>query len=171
MSSTPLTIEQILTLLAEMPPRLATLTNGLQPAQLQTAPAHNGWSINDVLAHLRSCADVWGNCIGTILAEDTPTIRAMNPTTWITKTAYPEQDFRSSFHAYVTQRTALVAILEPLPPEAWSRSATVTGAGNVLVRTVQFYANWLATHERTHIKQIQRIVKVIPTDSSAATRE
>ncbi|MBX3065222.1 MAG: DinB family protein [Anaerolineae bacterium] len=40
--------------------RLATITDGLTPAQLHTPPAADEWSINDVLAHLRSCADVWG---------------------------------------------------------------------------------------------------------------
>lgn len=58
-----LTIEQVLTLLAQTPPRIAALTAGLTPAQLHTAPNQGEWSTNDVLAHLRSCADVWGNCI------------------------------------------------------------------------------------------------------------
>ncbi|MEO8955385.1 MAG: hypothetical protein ABI396_06075 [Ktedonobacteraceae bacterium] len=63
MPSKSLTTEQVLTLLAETPPRIAALTAGLAPAQLQTTPNHDGWSANDVLAHLRACADVWGNCI------------------------------------------------------------------------------------------------------------
>jgi len=45
-----------------------------------------------------------------------------------------------------------------LPPEGWSRAATVTGAGKVLERTVLFYAQWLARHERQHVKQVERIV-------------
>jgi hypothetical protein len=61
------------------------------------------------------------------------------------------------------QRTQLLAILELLPPEDWSRTATVTGAGKPLKRTVLFYAQWLARHERPHLKQIERIVKAILT--------
>ena len=83
MPSRSLTIEQILTLLAETPPRIAALTAKLAPAQLHTAPDPGEWSANDVLAHLRACADMWGNCIVTIIAEDTPTIRAVNPRTRI----------------------------------------------------------------------------------------
>jgi hypothetical protein len=45
-----------------------------------------------------------------------------------------------------------------LPIDAWSRSATVTGAGKVLERTVLFYARRLAGHERPHVKQVERIV-------------
>ncbi|MGI9058090.1 MAG: hypothetical protein ACR2H5_05890 [Ktedonobacteraceae bacterium] len=88
MPSKSLTTEHVLTLLAETPPRIAALTAGLAPAQLQTTPNHDGWSANDVLAHLRACADVWGNCIVAMIAEDTLTLRAVNPRTWIKKTYY-----------------------------------------------------------------------------------
>ncbi len=153
-----LTIEQVLTLLAQTPPRIAALTARRAPAQLRTAPNQGEWSANDVLAHLRSCADVWGDCIAAILAEDRPTLRAVNPRTWITKTDYLEQEFQPSLHAFATQRADLLAVLEPLGPEGWARAATVTGAGKVLERTVLFYAQWLARHERPHVKQIERIM-------------
>lgn len=53
-----------------------------------------------MLAHLRSCADVWGNCIAAIIAEDTPTLRAVNPTTWIKKMNYPELEFQPSLRSF-----------------------------------------------------------------------
>jgi hypothetical protein len=81
-----LPIEQILTMLAAGPSRIATLTGNLFPAQLHAAPDTDQWSANELLAHLRACADVWGDCIVTILAQDKPTIRAVNPRTWIDKT-------------------------------------------------------------------------------------
>jgi hypothetical protein len=160
-SSKSLTTEQLLTMLATAPPRLTALTDGLTSAQLDTAPTPGEWSATEVLAHMRSCADVWGNCIEVILAQTTPTIRAINPTTWINQTNYRDQAFHSSLQAFTQQRTDLLAVVEPLTPEAWSRQATITGAGKPLVRTVWFYAQWLATHERPHIKQIERIVKAL----------
>ena len=161
MPSKSLTIEQVLTLLAATPPRIAALTDGLAPAQLHTTTHHDAWSANDVLAHLRACADVWGNCIVMIIAEERPTLRAVNPRTWIKQTDYLELEFRPSLRAFATQRADLLAVLEPLPPEGWSRAATVTGAGKVLERTVLFYARWLAGHERPHVKQIERIVNTM----------
>jgi hypothetical protein len=156
-----LTIEQVLTLLAETPTRMASLTAGRTPAQLRTAPNPNEWSANDVLAHLRSCADVWGSCMAMMIAKDKLTLRAVNPTTWIDKTDYPELEFRPSLRAFTKQRADLLAVLEPLPHEAWSHTATVTGAGNVLERTVLFYGRWLAGHERPHLKQVARIVNAV----------
>jgi len=156
-----LPVEQILDLLAETPRRIATLTADLKSAQLHTAPDHDEWSANDMLAHLRSCADVWGGCIATMLAEDHPTIRAINPRTWIKQTDYPELEFRSSLRAFTAQRDKLLTVLEPLPGDDWSRAATVTGAGNPLERTVHTYAAWLARHERSHYKQIERIASAV----------
>ena len=161
MYDTPRAIEQILTMLAAAPARLADLTEGLPPAQL-LAPAEPGeWSARDVLAHMRACADMWGKCIAEILNEDRPTIKAVNPTTWIKKTNYRELEFQPSLLAFTAQRAELLAVLKPLAPEAWSRMALVTGAGKPLERTVYTYAQWLANHERPHIQQIERIVNAL----------
>ena len=70
---------------------------------------------------------MWGQCIVTIIAEDRPTIRAINPTTWIKSTNYPELEFATSLRAFITQRAELMALLDPLPTAGWSRRATVTG--------------------------------------------
>lgn len=150
-------------MLAEAPPRIAALTAGLLPSQLHSPPNPDEWSANDVLAHLRSCADVWGGCIEVLIAQDRPTIRAINPRTWIKKTDYPEQEFQPSLQAFTAQRTDLLAVLKSLPAEGWSRSATFTGAGRPLERTVQSFAVRLAIHERPHIKQIERIVSAMHT--------
>ncbi|HEY7340794.1 MAG TPA: DinB family protein [Ktedonobacterales bacterium] len=162
-SSRSLTVEQALTLLEATPPRLATLTDGLTPAQLLTAPAPDEWSANDVLAHLRACADMWGKSIMAMLAEDEPTLRAVNPRTWIKQTNYRELDFRPSLRAFTAQRTELLAVLKPLSAEGWLRSATVTGAGKPLTLTVLSYAQRLALHERPHVKQIERIGATLTT--------
>jgi len=110
-----------------------------------------------VLAHLRACSDMWGKYIQLILNEDHPTFRAVNPTTWIEQTDYRQLEFQPSLQAYADQRAELLEVLRPLPPKAWSRGATVTGAGRPLERNVQTYAMWLANHERSHFRQFQKI--------------
>lgn len=161
MADNPLPTEQILAVLAAAPQRIAAATAHLTPAQLRAAPTPGEWSANDVLAHLRSCADVWGGCMAAILVEDKPVLRAVNPRTWIESTDYLEREFGPSLAAYTLQRSELLAVLEPLALEDWSRTATVTGAGKTLTRSVQFYAQWLAKHERPHIKQITRIASTM----------
>lgn len=161
MSSQPLPIERILVMLTEAPPRIAALTATLQPAQLHTPPNRGEWSANEVLAHLRSCAEVWGGCIATILAQETPTIRAVSPRTWIKRTDYPRQPFHSSLDAYAAQRAELLAQLSALTSEAWSRAATVRKGGKPLAQTVHNYAERLAIHEQPHIGQLEEIANTM----------
>lgn len=165
MASRSLTTEQVLSLLAETPRRIAVLSEGVAPDQLRSAPKEGEWSANDVLAHLRACADMWGGCIAAMLAEERPTLRAVNPRSWIKKTNYRGLEFGPSLRSFTEQRAGLLAVLEQLPPEGWSRSATVTGAGRVLERTVMSYARRLAIHERPHVKQIGRIVDMVQRGS------
>ena len=102
-----------------------------------------------------------GGCIGTIIGEDHPTIRAVNPRTYIRDTDYVDRPFRTSLGEFARQRTELVAVLEPLPSDGWARHATITGAGVPLVRSVRGYAEWLATHERAHWRQFRKIVGLL----------
>lgn len=161
MAKQPLTNADLLTMLAAAPPRIAALTAGLAPTQLRAAPAPDTWSANAVLAHLRACSDMWGDNIAAIVADDHPTLRAINPRTWINSTDYLEQPFARSLEAYTAQRGKLLGILEPLTPKGWARAATVTGAGKPLELTVRSYAERLSIHERPHLKQIERIVNTI----------
>lgn len=158
MDDTPRSVEQILTQLAEQPKAIAKLTAGLTPARLQSRPRRGEWSLNDELAHLRACSDVWGKYIAMILTEDHPTIRAMNPRRWIKSTDYPELQFGPSFRAYRRQRAKLLALLRPLPQSSWSRGATITGGGRPREWRMGDYAQWLANHERKHVRHIERVV-------------
>ena len=157
----PLTPEQLLTLLAEAPRRLMAAAAAVSPALLRAAPGPDEWSADDILAHLRACSDTWGGYIRRILAKDHPTFRAVNPRTWIDQTDYPDLAFHPSLRAYTAQRAELLSLLRSLPPAGWSRSATVTGVGKPLELTVQSYADRLAVHERSHLKQIERTITAI----------
>ena len=148
---------EVLDLLRAAPPRIAAATEGWTPEELHARPGGDEWSAAEVLAHLRACADVWGACIRTILEQDAVTLRAVNPRTWIEGTDYRDVAFGPALRAFTDQRAELLAVLGPLPPEGWAREVTVTGAGRPLRRTVLSYAQWLAEHERPHVRQIARL--------------
>ena len=162
MTNKYLPIDTILMILRETPLRLEKLTVGLEPVQWYTAPGESEWSVSEILAHLRACSDVWGDrYIMTILAQDQPTIKAMNPRKWINDTDYLEQEFQLSLGAFTKQRNKLLFILEPLPPDDWARTNTLVGAGKPLTQTLLSHADGLARHERTHLKQIERILNAL----------
>ncbi len=156
-----MTIEQILAILRGTPERLSGLAGDLAESKLHAAPEPGEWSVTEIAAHLRSCADAWGQAIETIAATNDPTIRAVSPTTWIQSTGYREPAFAPSLRAFRKQREQLLALLEQLPEQGWSRSATVVGGGRPLELTVHSYASRLARHERAHWKQVAKTVRAL----------
>jgi hypothetical protein len=156
------TVEEIMAIRYDTPGRIAALTEGLTQSQLQPSPEPDGWSVNDVLAHLRACHDVLGGNLLRILAEDTPRWKGMNPRAWMKKTDYPPWEFAPAFEAFRRQRTELLAVREPLPPEAWERFAVVTGMlGETYEHTARDYAGWMASYERGPVKHIGRIIRAV----------
>jgi uncharacterized damage-inducible protein DinB len=159
--SRELTPDQMLTMLESAPVRMTAAVLDLTLAQLHAAPEDGEWSVNDVLAHLRACADVWGGAIERILTEDHPTIRAMDPRTWMQQTNYPSLEFPASFQAFAEQRSQLLETLRRLTVEDWEREATLTGAGRALQYTVSKYVRRIVLHERSHLKQIERAARAV----------
>ena len=165
MSDGTLTPAQCLMLLSETPARIAEFTAGLSLTQLHAPLKPGEWSANDILAHLRACAYLGGNGITSILTRDMPALQALqgiNPKTWVHSTDYAEQKFPTSLRIFTKQRTSLLSILRPLKPEAWSRQTTVTSGGRARQESVLSYAQWLASHERTHLKQFKRLATKPP---------
>lgn len=153
-----LTIEEIMAILPETPPRIAAMTERLTPAQLHAAPEPGSWSVNDVLAHLRACHDVLGGNVLRILAENHPTWKGMNPRAWLKRTDYPTWEFEPAFGVFSRQRAELLAAVEPLSPEDWDRTARVTGMlGETYEYSARYYGSWMASHERAHLKNLPRI--------------
>ncbi len=166
MASSAMTRDEILDLLRRHPALIESIVAGLSADQLRASTEEDGWSVSDVLAHLRACADVWGGCIARIIAEDTPAIRAISPRTWIKRTDYPSLEFSPSFSEFVSQRCELVSVLEALSVDDWSRKAVVTKSGNIRDWTVLAYAQLLAEHERIHLVQIEEIANVLRMGNS-----
>lgn len=97
-----------------------------------------------------------------ILAEEQPTWKGMNPRAWIKQTDYPDWQFQPAFEAFAKQRAELLAVLEPLPPDAWERTATVIGMlRETYERSVRYYADWMAGHERAHLENLPRIIAAV----------
>ena len=150
--------DDIVAILAATPERMAEVSGPFTDDQLAREPSPGEWSPREVLAHLRACADVWGDCIERILTEDVPTLQEVDPHTFIDSTDYREQPFGASLAAFEAQRVALLDRLRDLPTESWKRTAAIAGADVPLHRTVHKYALWLATHERGHMHWYPRLV-------------
>lgn len=150
----------VLALLKATPRRIAALTRGVHDHQLTLKPSVDSWSANEVLAHLRACADVWGGSMMTMLTQDQPTFRYVSPRAWIKKTNYCDLKFGVSLVAYTNQRKNLLKVLQALPQDDWLRGASVKAATKIRKETVLSYGQRMAHHENGHCEQIERILGV-----------
>ena len=156
-----LEIGEILEQLAATPEQIALLAESPDPELTTAAPDENAWSVNDVLAHLRACADVWGDSIAAMLSGDQPRIRAVNPRSLFDRTGYRELTFAESLQAFAHQRVELLGTLNALPESGWAASAIFYGMGSPVVRSVQSQSERMAHHERAHIDQIRRTIAIL----------
>jgi len=157
MNITPDEIENYLSLLAATARRLINATQGFDDVRLQYKSDEKAWSANEILAHLRSCADVWGDSIEAMLAEDNPTLPYRHPRQWIKKTNHPNLLFHESFKAFRMQRKKLLKILKSLSFEDWSRAAMIKNREH----TVFTQTRRMALHEDIHCQQIEELLESI----------
>jgi len=155
MKVSPAETESVLRLLAATPRRIASLVRGVEINKLHFRPNPDSWSANDILAHLRACADVWGKSIVEMITRDHPKLRYSSPRSWIRKTNYLELEFRESLKAFTDQRRELLRVLKGLAIKDWSRSATFTATTKGREQTVFGYACRIAEHENKHCDQIE----------------
>lgn len=155
----PAEIKMTLEILETTPRDLASLSKGLDQARLHSRSKEEPWSANDILAHLRACADVWGKSIVAMLTQNHPTLRYVSPRTWMKKTNYPEQEFHISLEAFTQQRMELLAMLNRLKLEDWSRGATFKATTKGQQQTVLRYAQRLARHESEHCTQLKNLLQ------------
>jgi hypothetical protein len=155
MKATSTEIATFLSLLEETPRLLAKLTKSIDEARLQRRTEKESWSVNDILAHLRACADVWGDSIDAMLAKEHPTVPYRHPRQWIKKTDYPQLPFHESLQAFTAQRKRLLKILKRLSFEDWSRAATIKGREHTVFTQVRR----MAIHENVHCEQIESLLQ------------
>jgi DinB superfamily len=160
MKGLPAETESVLELLAATPRRIASLSREVEISKLHFRPRPDSWSANDVLAHLRACADVWGKSIMDMITRDRPKLRYISPRSWIRKTDYLELEFQGSLKAFTDQRRELLRELKGLAIKDWLRSATFTGTTKGGEQTVLSYACRIAYHENKHCDQIEAVLKL-----------
>jgi len=151
---------RILASLTDAPLRIEQITRDLPPERLYLRSEAEPWSINDILAHLRANADVWGKSIIAMLTRDHPTLRYVSPRGWMKKPIYQEQEFFAALELFTHERQKLVKTLAALDEIGWQRGATFTGTSERgREQTVFSYANRMISHEQAHLTQIEGLLR------------
>lgn len=157
MKAAPAEIEKYLTTLGETPRLIAKATKDFDDRLLQAKADKKSWSANDILAHLRSCADLWIHSIYAMLTENEPVLPDINERKWAKVTGYANLPFTESLQAFSLQRENFLRILKALPFEAWEKSAIIFERKHTVFTQVRR----LAKHEGEHCEQIEHLLQSI----------
>lgn len=141
--------------LAETPRRIAACTQGLSDDLLARPPVPKAWSVQEILAHLRACADLWTFSIYAMLVADQPELADIHPRQWSKGLAKAEPGFQEAFQRFVLEREQLIRVLVGLAPEAWERSAQIGKRRHTVFSQVRR----MALHEGEHCAQIEETLK------------
>lgn len=152
-------INQILELLNQGPLRLEKAIRGVPPTRLTLRTEKEPWSVNDILAHLRACADVWGASIMAMILEDNPTRRYVSPRSLMRKPKYTEAAFEAALESFSHERQKIVETLTDLDEAGWLRRGTFTGTSpRQRDQTVLTYSQRIVNHEQPHLDQIESLL-------------
>ena len=140
--------------LRDAPTRIAAATAGVADDRLYVRTADEPWSVNDVLAHVRSAADVRDRFIRRLATEERASIPYRSARSELAKTDYLERSLTENLAAYTAKRVELITFLEALPLEGWTRGASMRDRPE----TVASYAGYLADHDTAHCEQIEALL-------------
>jgi len=104
----PLSLEEVLELLATGPRRIERATAGAPTAALRDPLEPGGWSTGEILAHLRACEWTLGGYIVRILDEDHPTFRYESPRSTIRRTDFLTRSVAESLERLTADRMGLL---------------------------------------------------------------
>lgn len=155
MKATPAEIDKYLITISETPQRIARAVKGCDEPQLHFKADVKSWSASDILAHLRSCADLWTHSIYAMLAENEPVFSDIDERKWARVTRYAELPFHNSIQVFSLQRESLVRVLRDLSFGFWERSAIIFERRH----TVFTQTRRMAKHETEHIEQFQSLMR------------
>jgi hypothetical protein len=148
-------IEKYMDLLSGTLEHLSGIILDVDEDRLYYKATSRDWSARDILAHLRSCADVWESSIVAMLANENPTLPDIHPRQWIRQTNYLELRFEELFQALKSQRGGLLSVLRHASFEDWSRSAIIGRRKHTVFSQVRR----MAKHEEKHVSQIKALLK------------
>ncbi len=137
--------------LAASPAAIDALCRPYEPQILECKPQEErGWSVRDVVCHLRNHEQQDRQRLDRVLKEDNPflsAIRAHDPgADCITLS------FRDALAAFAHERAQTLAWLEDVPTAAWKRPARDAIFGPT---TFEEVVRFMLAHDRTHLHQIR----------------
>lgn len=137
--------------LAATPDIVAGNLEGLTEEQLGRPPADGGWSMRQVLAHMRDAESVLRARVQLMMEQENPTLEALAVFEWATSEDDRPPATEAIFEDYRQSRHQTLTFLKELSPWDWWRTGRHKEFGTV---TILNQASYFSTHEQTHLADL-----------------
>ena len=114
-----------------------------------------GWTVLEVVCHLRDFEEVVRFRIRMLSTEDAPRFPIWDHDALVTENAYNHQDLQEVLHTLLKSRKALQETFTALPAELWERTGVHPEYGDYSMTDVALQVGW---HDVNHMEQITRIL-------------
>ncbi|MEL7235902.1 MAG: DinB family protein [Chloroflexota bacterium] len=115
----------------------------------------DGWTITEVMGHLRDFEDIFMERARLTATEDMPPLRFPDPDALAQENNYNADKLADVYTAWAEKRRAFLAYLETLTDEQWSRPGAHPKRGPFTLNDQLLLAVW---HDNLHLEQIVKIL-------------
>ena len=112
-----------------------------------------GWSIVEVMCHLRDAEERSVERVRQMRTERNPFLPAYDQDAWAVERNYAGQDLREAFEGYIRFRQQHLAELALLSPEDWERPGRHEEQGAI---TIAAHTLHMVAHDTQHAAQLAR---------------
>lgn len=141
----------LMALLAQQQASTAKLLAGLTDTQAAYRYAPGKWSLREVIGHLTDAERIFAYRILRIARADTTPLPGFDENAYALTGEFERRPLASVAAEFASVRTATLALLDGLTPDALARMGTASGKP-VSARAVAFI---IAGHERHHLNVIR----------------
>jgi uncharacterized damage-inducible protein DinB len=142
-----------------MQKNIATLGNILKTINQAQATSwrdgSDGWTILEVVCHLRDYDGYFLERGQLMLASDHPTYPVYDHLALVVDHAYNEQDLKQVFATLSASRDRFVAFFNNLTEEQWQRTGNHVEHGCYTIEALAAHVSW---HDANHLEQITRLI-------------
>ncbi len=146
--------KDLLDALRATPDILTGMLAGVTPEQARQARGGDeGWSIVEVLCHLRDADEITTQRLIRMRDIDNPDILPYDQEKLAIERNYAAQDLRAALAGFIAVRQQHIDVLEGLSPAGWERTANHREIGAITILTLTIHN---VSHDAIHCAQIAR---------------
>ncbi len=144
-------IQALLSRLALLPERIASIIEGKNAVELHSRPGQDKWSASEIFAHIRASDDIVSSRIYAVLVREYAPLVAYDERLWAEVAGYAQADFHTILALFTLRRAELVKVLRDLAPEDWQHVGIHEERGPQTLLTI---VTALLEHEEEHCMQL-----------------